>query len=546
MRVFLKYIILFVISFIALLALNMPMKFLDYLIYEKVYLENAEDAQIKDNIILIHLPRVAENIEKSDKDNFRSRLTDLLKKIHDTVEGDKNYPKSVIIDFWFTNYHDQQVVLNSLKMSIKRLRLLDINVYATYDTENINNKTFDEVEEDIVVSLYYDTENYFQNGRLHTHITNRYGVLSYQSKLFFIDGMPPEGILALPIEVAKKEKDIDESNLPSGYILPIGDTTSLRKQTLKFEHPLGQIDNGELKPLDESNSIPINWGDKHIIIGDIYKDVVGFEDNKYKGPKLLAWALNDQFKSSETSFAKQPFNHYGGIIALVIFLSLFVFITFLSLFKVLKSLQTKPAIIATLSFLLGLLLLFGIGFAIRNIFNQIIPFFIFASSMLVVSLLAWHYSRQILIMGIVEGSKKYDVFISYRRSQSDWVVQNIYNPLKEFTRKDGSKLEIFFDTKSIKYGQAFAMKYTRGVCDSKLFLPIFSDDYQKSSHCMMEFTVAFTRLAGNKMKMFPVTFNHEAVPEEVTHLSYANADDNFITDLLQMFEEKDDDTEKNS
>ena len=540
MRKFLKYLIVFIPSMALLFLLNKPLEFINFFVYKNIYLWDAKDSKIDKDIILIELPRIAEGKELEDYDNFRLRLVDLLKDLRKRIDNN-GPPAAVIIDFHFTKYQGDSTVLKKLEFALKFLRMKGTKIFATYPMNNLNNLEFDKVEQEVRTELYDDKTNYFQDGRLHTQIINKYGVLIYLPILKFSDNKPNNGIKALPLRVAEYasgKSELKQSDYPSGYVLPVGDTLSLYNQTYTFKHEKDSTNNGVLKPENEKKTIPSKWNGKYIIIGDFdYDTHKSF--NEHKGPQLVAWALNDQLKDKENSFAKQPFDNFFGELALVFFMTLIVVGIFLLIFNLIKILQTRPIIIALLSFLFGFLILIGIGFAILNFFNEVLPVFYVSSSMMLTSVFAWHYSKQILIAGIAPGGEIFDLFISYnRRTSQDWVIKNLFEPLEKYRKKDGSELKIFFDKKSIKNSNAFAFKYTRGVQDSKLFIPICSEGYKNSNHCMNELSVAYTRHFGtpSKIKLFIIAFNDESVPRDIEHLSWHNKDEDFMNDLLSVLD----------
>ena len=82
-------------------------------------------------------------------------------------------------------------------------------------------------------------------------------------------------------------------------------------------------------------------------------------------------------------------------------------------------------------------------------------------------ILAWRFALKFLVTGLAEGSAKYDAFISYSRQHSEWVVKNVYEPLKAMRKADGSELVVFFDRTEIGLGEAFTAKYMWAIVDSR-------------------------------------------------------------------------------
>lgn len=69
---------------------------------------------------------------------------------------------------------------------------------------------------------------------------------------------------------------------------------------------------------------------------------------------------------------------------------------------------------------------------------------------------------------------KHDVFISYSRTDIE-VATNLYNALKD------AGLNVWFDNKSIEKGADWEKSMTRGVKESRLFIPILTSNVEKES-----------------------------------------------------------------
>jgi hypothetical protein len=181
-----------------------------------------------------------------------------------------------------------------------------------------------------------------------------------------------------------------------------------------------------------------------------------------------------------------------------------------------KKLQTQPLIIATISLLAGLMILVGIFFFMPN--NKIIRPGFPILSMVLVTVFIWQYKKRYIKLGQIDGSETYDIFISYSRKQSKWVKKNLYTPLKKFRNSDDKKIKIFFDEDSIPTGEEFQVYYRDAIQNSKMFIPIYSEDYFKSNHCKFEIDFAIYREtekkgSETKFRIYPLAFNFDDVPE---------------------------------
>ena len=142
--------------------------------------------------------------------------------------------------------------------------------------------------------------------------------------------------------------------------------------------------------------------------------------------------------------------------------------------------------------------------------------------MALAAILAWRFAHKFLVTGIVEGSQKYDVFISYSRQHSDWVIKNIYEPLRALRKPDGDKVSIFFDRDSIGIGEAFTSKYMWAIVDSRYFIPVFSEDYYRKNHCRNEVDLAYKRSVENMITILPIAHSYDTVPQIYSHINFVD------------------------
>lgn len=505
------YLLTFVIVLGLLATLTSFWKSLDYIVYKSIYLTNSKKISIRPDISIVDLPYIAEGDKKFNLESFRARLSNLLLTVDSLAIGG-NTPKAVILDLYFSEEEvSDSVGLGNLKESVEILQNKKIEVYGVYDMDFDDDRTF-ETHDATQAQIMYETLTGF---RLHSIIEEMWKVLSYKSVI----KMPKkdggfELIDALPVKAAAdlnpspEEASITEER---SYILPMGKAESLVNQTYSFTHKEGEIYKGEFSKDFELDS-------QILIIGSFDGDETNPKLDKKApqiGTKLLAWALNDQLENN--ILAKQPLNSVSILIGMVVFFALFVVLIFGAIYKYIKSFQTKPNVIAIVSFVIGTicLLLFGFAYLASNV---VIPVGLTILAMLVSSVLAWHFSKKFLVAGIAEGSGKYDVFISYSHGDGDWVKKNIYKPLSEFKKEDGSALNIFFDEKSIGVGEAFTIKYMKAIVDSKIFVPIMSEEYYNKNHCRNEMDIAVKRNIEKLMKLFPIVFNFSCVPEHYNHI----------------------------
>jgi TIR domain len=80
----------------------------------------------------------------------------------------------------------------------------------------------------------------------------------------------------------------------------------------------------------------------------------------------------------------------------------------------------------------------------------------------------------------------YDVFISYAHEELAWVTQNVYAKFRDAKRNDGTALEVFFDTKSIRGGAAWQDRISLAIDGSRFIVPVYSEIYFTRPYCRFE------------------------------------------------------------
>ncbi|WP_339708426.1 TIR domain-containing protein [uncultured Kriegella sp.] len=511
------YLFIFVLLLSIAATLTNFWQSLDYYVYRTFYLDRSEQIEMSTGIHLIDLPHHAENKTNYDRSNYRKRLSNLL----DTIAAAKGTPRAVLLDIYFENEPQE---LETLKKALKNIGE-KTKVYGVYDMREYEQITFEENEGSQAVDIY---ENYLEGFRLHSMFEEKMGILFYESELPF----PREagGYELIEAVASKVARDVKLENTPTlesrSYVLPLGNTQSVKRQTVQFLHASDRTTGGSF-----SSSFDID--DKILIIGSLTADRIA-KINK-TGTHLVAWALMDQINNN--TLAKQPLTQPYVYIGLVLFFAIFTALLFALFFKYLKKLQTKPLIIAVLSFLTSAALLLCVGAAILS-FGQVIPMGLPLITILLSAVLSWRFAYKFLVTGIAEGAQKYDVFISYSRGNSDWVIKNVYEPLTAFRKPNGDKLNIFFDRDSIGIGEAFTAKYMWAIVDSQVFIPVFSEEYYGKNHCSNEMDLAYKRSVEKLITILPVAFSYESVPQIYTHINFLDitVNPNFIKDIEKALE----------
>ncbi len=83
---------------------------------------------------------------------------------------------------------------------------------------------------------------------------------------------------------------------------------------------------------------------------------------------------------------------------------------------------------------------------------------------------------------------EYHIFISYRRSDEDWVRwtrENLVRPLRTLLRPALGDVRIFAD-EQIESGTTWPMRLAQALARSRLVVPVLSRDYFNSDWCRLE------------------------------------------------------------
>jgi hypothetical protein len=522
----LKRLGIYLASFLMVVSLVITLvnwKWLDKYLVNASNKTSKQENTLNKKIVVVDLERPVSGSEGESFKLFRQHIIKLLNTVAQQTK-EKNAPDGIVLDIWFSN---DTTELENLKNALKQLKDLHVPVYAVYNINedheysNIDELDFDDIELKHAVDVYND---YLEgsggklpgSGRYHTFFYPDKDVANYENDVHLYSGMF-DSVLIESL-AGKVYADLTDSKpLPKreGSVVPIRSLKEISGKTYTFIadsiQPVGifQPAEGSTTPIDIDKNI--------VIVGDINNDVVDFGNKKIPGPYILTWALSDLLGNN--SNLKLPLENLYVIIGQLLFFSLFTALVFALLFKYVKSLQTKPAVIAVSALTISIIFLFIYGRSILA-FNYVIPAGNTIAAMIVAAFLCWRFAHKFLATGVAEGSQKYDVFISYSRSQSDWVDKNVYEPLAAFRKPNGDKLNIFFDKKSIGIGEAFTAKYMWAIVDTKNFIAILSEDYYNKNHCRNELDCAVKRKVEKLLNIQMIAFSDKAVPEAFNSFNY--------------------------
>jgi hypothetical protein len=244
-----------------------------------------------------------------------------------------------------------------------------------------------------------------------------------------------------------------------------------------------------------------DFNGKYVIVATLEKDLGPLHKGAAprSNPELLAWALSDllERKNSESGYF-QPLPANGMLALLVAGFAALTLVAFIAVFQGMRRLGLRrlrsylPWIAAGAAAAFALAA-FGAFEAWMLFAKQVQPqVSLVAMSVLLAGGLCGERGREILleqsraIDAAPEESNDYDVFISYAHEELNWVYENVFVPLKDARSADGRKLEIFFDTSSIRVGSAWQDKISLAIDGSRFIVPVYSETYFKRPYCRFE------------------------------------------------------------
>ncbi|MCZ6594213.1 MAG: toll/interleukin-1 receptor domain-containing protein [Bacteroidetes bacterium] len=543
------YLITFLITLILALNLGNWRKVDNFLVGYSNRTSEQENIVNKD-LVFVHIDQNPSGENGCESFYLKRRNTiDLLNAIAEQA-AINNGPKGVVLDIWFGRDNTEQ---QNLLEAIQYLQAYDTPVYAAYNINAsgqsvvIDSVDFDNLEAAHLTEVYNilsngDEEPNSGSGRYHTNFYPERDMASYENDFIFRSGTFGDSTLIESL-FYKVVQDLGDSKAMlledkrRGSIVPYASISEMQMRSYFF-NPDSTLSINSFIPyqgMDPADQI-IDMDEKIVIVGDPVSDVIDLGSASVPGPYVVTWAISDLL--DENIRLKLPLESTSVIIGQMLFFAFFVALAFALIFKYVKSLQTKPLIIAILSFLVVLLLLF-IYYKVILTFKAVIPVGQTIIAMIVAAGLSWRFAHKFLVTGIAEGSQKYDVFISYSHGpKAEWVEKNVYEPLAAYRKPSGDKLNIFFDKKSIGIGEAFTSKYMWAIVNTKCFIPVLTDEYYGKNHCKNELDLAVNRYVEKLININMLAFNFEAVPAPYRTFNYIEVgkNSNFIDTITSKLE----------
>ena len=287
-----------------------------------------------------------------------------------------------------------------------------------------------------------------------------------------------------------------------------------------------------------------------VIVGAAEQDVSDL--SHHSGPDLLAWAIADELAFSRLDHATP--DEPGALLFLVVAFSLITVGAFVAWFFALRRLplgslrSALPWIAAALALGSGIIVFLGFEAAMLGMAGKIQPqVSLVALGMLLAALLCgiWGARMEFAVLQQVGGDPTreaydWDVFISYAHDEMDWVVENIYEPLKRvrLANDNDRPLKIFFDKTSIRYAAVWQDSIVYSIAGSRFVLAVFSELYFSRPYCNWEIRRAYRKLIDSGLDsevVLGVLHGKVTVPKVVDDIQYKSYTpglmDQYIADI---------------
>lgn len=547
-----KRLLFYILSFLVVMNLffwsGLLWEKTDEMMVSKLSFNTSKASEIRSSIAVIDVDILQNN--PPDNTSCISCQRELIVNLLKTINAEQQKPEALILDFSFSS---DTTLIKDLKTQIEALQQADVKVYASYDIDEYLAAPEDQ-KEFFTFDIRQAQELYDLLGnRLHTNYTLTYKpedqrFLIEHESVKYLNNLKIDGSIdSVAIESVIHRVNLDQTDADAkvtyeNKLVPLGNQKTIEAKTYRYipgkDNALGMF---EAHPSNIEDKLDFKKKD-FIIVGDLTNDIISAKQNSsvyFPGPYLVAWTLSEELANADQKIIKQYESSLVIISIQTIAFSLFTVLIFALLFKYVKRLQTKPWALALLSILIsiGVLALYVLLFISLN---KIPLISLTVIGILLASILAWRFAYKFLVTGIAEGSKDLDLFISYSHGDSNWVRENVYEPLKDF-KVNGRPLKIFYDVKTIKIGEAFTSKYMWGIVDSKLFVPIISKEYYKKNHCKNEMDLAYKRYVEKLIDIMPIAFSFDFVPEIYQHIIVADisVEKDFIEDIKEKLIEID-------
>ena len=432
-------------------------------------------------------------------------------------------PAAVVIDIAFhADHHEDGVTAAQLANAMSAIRKMGTPVYVAVDPYAPGTTVYMENFMDQLSSEIYGDA---VTGIGHTE--------------WFVQSSSPRPVMFWYHAAVPERRGVDV------YALPLVVTGDVREPpTELFGFAVGSSASYHAAVLTAARTVadPRVLGSRYVIVGSS-----GAADYAYgmAGIESVAWAINDRLTLNLASHLSL-FGDRVVVILLSVFLSLLAAGSFALVFRAVRTERwVLPA-----SALAGLtipttLLLCIVAICITRGVVFLQPTFEFVAVVVAV-MVCWLAGREqvrydLIFNSFADGRKKvrahYDVFVSYSRDDENtqWVERNVVEPLRAMKRADGRPLEIFVDTKQIRWGMAWYEEIVEALWGSRFVVAVYTARYFERAMCTEELATAMRRRVDDPaFAILPISRVGSSIPPQFAGIQYQDAaqSPNFMDEII--------------
>jgi hypothetical protein len=251
-----------------------------------------------------------------------------------------------------------------------------------------------------------------------------------------------------------------------------------------------------------------------VIVGRLADDPSPYAGRS--GPEVVGWAVTDLVQAGRMAGSRQLLSNDWLHLGLVLLTSAIGLLAFGGLLRFLREWRLRPLRIAAVAGAVGVLIpagMIGLARLLGHDFGQVL----LPMSALAMSLALATHHRLVALRAQAEARSElpepdfaaYDVFVSYRHSQQDWVTSALVPLLAQLRHIDNRPVSYFLDAEGIHAGQHWTTRLGQVIAESTVFLTVLSPDYfqpnaQGHKVCEWELGQALLRQAEDTMTIVPI------------------------------------------
>ena len=471
---------------------------------------------------------------------LRTTLAAFLERVAGFSAPDR--PSKIVLDFWFSA-GDRSPATARFLASISKANAAGIDLYAAanppvqhtsfgtdiFDRQQVGRFAVDEAQRDERIYTVVPPG--------HTTFDEVDGpnILSFRKCLTYPTDFGPHSVYALAWLVSSPaEKTCRQDDSVTLLIDPSARIPAAQSHTLDAHSVI----------------LPSAVAKKIVVLGAPKYDAGDF--GNMSNPEVVAWAISTMLQPANVPNIRPallllPIPVFGAAAAaLFAYLAIFMVIAR----RASKNRLALPWLAAVLAGATALALFVGVEELFARLGTVQPQVTLPSISLVLASALCGMWGRawtvnQLRLIGFQQHVAKtydYDIFLSYAHEDYDWVMERVYEPLREAKLPGGARLQIFFDRdvnrKSIEVSDLWMDTIALSISGSRYIVPVYSDIYFLKDYCLYELRRSHRRQiesSGRWSGILPVMRGTPKIPSAFDDVQAAAADSDplFIQHIIE-------------